>query len=272
MQKVFNLTNKYIILATPLILFSFLSTIYMVISTSGGKIINLIFAIILFLLMTGAFIAGWFNMIKLAVTDFDDENPNNLIKEFPSGVGEYFLTSTTGLVIMFGFGALLLFLAYSIGIHFIGEIGIPTDSLTKALQSTSELKSFIYSLTPEQLEKMNLWNMLILGTISLANYLLILYFPTIFFKSKNPFFALFISLKDLFSKKILKTTGIFLLIYFVNFLISLFLALFGNNAIMHFVLTLVNFYFITTVAVGIFYYYFENFVKTLIGKNVDIEI
>ena len=272
MQKVFNITNKYIILATPLILYSFLSTIYMVISASSGKIINLIFAIILFLLMTGAFISGWFNMIKLAVSNFNDENPNNLIKEFPSGVGEYFLSSTTGLLIMIGFGSLLLSLSYSIGIHYIGEIGISADTLAKALQSTSELKTFVYSLTPEQLEKMNLWNMLILGTISLVNYLLILYFPTIFFKSKNPFIAFFISIKALFSKKILKTTSIFILIYIINFLISIFSALFGNNAVMHFVLTLINFYFITIVGVGIFYYYYENFVKILIGKNVDIEI
>ena len=48
MQKVFNLTNKYIVLATPLILYSLFSTVYMAVSISGGKIINLIFAFILF--------------------------------------------------------------------------------------------------------------------------------------------------------------------------------------------------------------------------------
>ena len=49
-KKIFNLTNKYIILATPLILFSLLSNLYALFS-ANGRIINLIFALLLLILM-----------------------------------------------------------------------------------------------------------------------------------------------------------------------------------------------------------------------------
>ena len=92
-KEVFSLTNKYIVLLTPLIIFSLVSNVYLAIS-STGKVINLLFAIILSALMFGAFIAGWFKMVKLSVSStLHDKNPNNLMKEFVPGVGEYFLPS-----------------------------------------------------------------------------------------------------------------------------------------------------------------------------------
>ena len=43
MQKVLSITNKYMILATPLILYSLITSIYLVSSLSAGRLINLIF-------------------------------------------------------------------------------------------------------------------------------------------------------------------------------------------------------------------------------------
>ena len=62
-KQSFDFTNKYIILATPLILFSLLSSLYILFSI-GGNLISLIFAMVLFTLMLGAFLSGWFFMIK----------------------------------------------------------------------------------------------------------------------------------------------------------------------------------------------------------------
>ena len=67
----------------------------------GGKVINLLIAIVLFTFMTAAFIAGWFNMIKIAVLQPDREDPNSLIKEFVGGVGEYFLSSLGMIFVMY---------------------------------------------------------------------------------------------------------------------------------------------------------------------------
>ena len=62
-KESFNLTNKYIILATPLILFSLLSSLYILFSL-GGNLVSLLIALILFILMLAAFVSGWSFMLK----------------------------------------------------------------------------------------------------------------------------------------------------------------------------------------------------------------
>ena len=272
MQKTFDLANKYIILATPLILYSLFSSIYLIVSAGGNKLINLIFALLLFVLMTSAFIAGWFKMIKLAITEPERENYNSLIKEFPAGVGEYFLSSLGGLILVFIFITLLLVASYFAGNITIGDPNVSAKALAESFQTPESLRAFLLTLSPEQALKISQWNILILSTITLGYFSLMLYFPAMFFKNKNPIIAFYISLKNLFSKHILKTAGIFLLIYVINFFISVLSALRAKLAIMHFIITLANFYFITVASIGIFYYYNTTFVENQIGKNVDIKI
>lgn len=271
MLKTFNLTNKYIVLTTPLILYSLISSVYLVISMGNSNFINLLFAIILLILMTSAFIAGWFNMIKLAITDYKDE-PNSLIKEFVPGVGEYFLPSLGAFFIILTTIITALTISYFIGINNIGDPGISSEALTNALKDSVALKNFVANLNTEQLVKINLWNSLILTTTAVSYFLIFLYIPALFLKNKNPFVAYLISLKDLFSKKIFKTLAIFLLILMLSFFLSLLSTIFGNFLIIHFLITLLNYYFFTVISVGVFYYYFVNFIKPTTGQNVDIEV
>lgn len=268
MKTVIQITNKYLILATPLILFSLITSIYLSASASA-KIINFLIALVLFILMTACFIAGWFNMVKLAIAVPNRNEPNSLIKEFPSGVGEYFLPALGMLLFMIIISISISYGGYFIGLKIIGDPGINPESLVKAMENTAALKTFMTSLTPEQYIKINLWNFFLLGVMTLIYYLFILYIPTLFYKTKNPFKAFFISLKDLFSKHIITTTAIFLLIFTINFFISIFSVLFNGIMIMHFIMTLLNFYFITIVAVGVFYYYNETFIQPFIGQNID---
>ncbi len=272
MHKVLEITNKYISIATPLILYSLLSSVYLAISANGGKLIHLIFAIILFFLMTGAFIAGWFNMIKIAITIPDKENQLSIITDFVSGVGEYFLPSCGLLLISFIIMGLVSFGFYYLGLTTIGSPDITTDSLTKAMQSQEALKTFVASLSVEQLTKLSLWNILILISMIVGYFILFLYPPALFFENKNPIKALWISLKNLLSKQIFRTTFIYLTILILNFILSILSTVLGGNIIVHLILTLLNFYFITAVGIGIFYYYHNNFVNTQIGQNVDVEI
>ncbi|MBE7711288.1 MAG: hypothetical protein E7Z92_04015 [Cyanobacteria bacterium SIG31] len=272
MKQVFNLTNKYLILLTPLLLYSLFSSVYLAASAVGGKYINMIFAIVLFFFMTGAFIAGWFNMIKLAVANDIREDANSLIKEFPTGVGEYFLSSLGAMLNILVFTIFMLIISFQLGMHFIGDIGISAEAFSKALESTAALKVFVASLTTEQLSKLNSWNLNLLGSMTLTYFLVILYLPAIFFKSKNPFKAILISLKDLFSKNFIRTLGVYSLIFVGNFIISILSAVFTGNVIMHFIVTLANFYFITLAGLGIFYYYYNYFVKLQLGQNIDVKI
>lgn len=271
MKKVFIITNKNLILLTPLLLYTLFSSIYLAFTASSGKLINIVFSIILFLLMSAAFSSGWFNMIKVVIKN-NCEIDDSLFKQFPSGVGEYFLQTLGAIINIIIFSFIIIKISFLIGNHFIGDVGVSAEAFAKALESTEALKTFILSLSNEQILKISNWHILIMCFIAIASFVLMLYFPTIFYKEKNPYKAFLISLKDTFSKKIFKTLGLFSLIIIVNFVISLLSALFSTQSIIHFIITIANFYFITLVGVSIFYYYNTNFVETQIGKNIDVEI
>ena len=270
-KKVFEIANKYIVLATPLILFSLVSTVYLAASATG-KIINMIVGIILFVLMSAAFVAGWFNMVKLSVSNPDSREPNSLMREFLPGVGEYFLPTLGMFFNFFLLTSVIVYLCFIIGAKYIGDPGVSVEALSKSLETAQALKAFLAGLTSEQLLKLNYWNLLLMSGLSLSYFLVILYLPALFYKKKNPFLAFLFSIKDLFSKKIFKTIALYLLIFFVNALISILSAIFIGNVIMHFIITLLNFYFITVAAVGIFYYYYKNFVEPQLGQNIDTRV
>ena len=267
-KKVFNLANKYIILATPLILFSLLSNLYALFSASG-KIINLLFALILLTLMSGAFIAGWFVMIKKAIADEYPDDPNALIKEFVPGVGEYFLPATGGLICTTLFSFLILTLAFIAGNHFIGDIGITAEQLNKAMESSEALKVFVGSLTIEQMTKISQWNLLILASMFSIYFLLIFYFPTIFYKTKNPLKALYIGIKNVLSRKFFIIFAFVILVAIGYLFLSMLSALTAQNLILHFIITMLSFYLMIALTILVFDFYNTNFVLSHLGQNID---
>ena len=260
-KESFKLTNKFIILATPLILFSLLSSLYIIFSMNGN-LLGLIFAFILFIMMLGAFLSGWFFMIKQAIVASEEyEDPNFLIKEFPAGVGEYFLNSLGMIINVFIVIALFLFLSYLVGMKFIGQIGISAVAFSKAVTSPEALRTFLLSLSDEQLFRLNAWNLLLLGSMIITYFVIFLYPPTMFYKEKNPFKAFLVTLKNLLSKNFFKNILLYLILFISYFLISIITTIFGSNIFAHFVLTLVNFYYMIYAAVLIFYYYSKNYVN-----------
>lgn len=268
MKRIFGLTNKYIILATPLILFFLLSNLYAVFSASGN-VLNLLFAPVLLTLMSAAFLAGWLTMVKKAVEDDSAENPNLLMKEFVPGVGEYFLSSLGGVVCTTIFSIIVLVLAFVLGYKFIGDIGITSAQISSAMTSPAELKVFLESLSAEQVLKINQWNFLLLFAMFLDCFLLIFYFPAIFYKSKNPFIAFYLGLKDLFSKKffvVLLAVFLFAILYLFLSALS---ALTAQILVAHFIVTMLKFYLMIALVIGIFDFYNRNFVLSHLGQNID---
>lgn len=265
-KESFNITNKYIILATPLIIFSLLSSLYLLFS-ANGNLISLLVALILFVLMLAAFLSGWFYMIKLAVSGEDREDANLLIKEFPAGVGEYFVPTLGLLFNTFVLSGVLLALTYIVGMKFIGNIGISPEAMSAALESVEKMKVFVYSLTDAQRVKILAWNLLLFLSVGLEYFLIMFYPPALVFKQKNPFKAFFAALKDLFSRKFLQNVLLYILIFIAYSILSILTTFSGLNIVTHFVFTLINFYYMVYVAVLICQYYYKNFVK--IGGNLD---
>ncbi len=259
-KESFKLTNKYIILATPLIIFSLLSSLYILFS-SHGSLINLMIALVLFTLMVAAFISGWFFMIRKCIKEPEIDEPVLLIKDFPEGVGEYFLSALGLIFCTFIISTVFILLSYFLGMKFIGSIGISSEILSKSMESFESLKAMLLSLNETQLLKLNAWNLLLFGTMSLTYFLVMFYVPAMFFKEKNPLKAYLVSLKDLFSRKFFKNLLLFLILLVSYFIISIFTTIFGLNILMHFVFTLINFYYLVFISVLICYYYYINYVK-----------
>lgn len=265
-KESFNLTNKYIILATPLILFSLISSLYILFS-AGGNVISLLIAFVLFTLMLGAFLSGWCYMLKLCVSEPEREDTNSLMNEFIGGVGEYFLPVMGALFCIFALSALTFAATYWIGIKFIGHLGIPAEAMNGIFESAQSLKTFLMSLSDEQLLRLNAWNLLLFAAMGAEYFLILFFFPALFFKSKNPFKALFLSIKDLFSRKFFGNLFLYAGLFVSYTLLSVLTTLAGINLISHFIFTLVNFYYMVFAAIVITNYYYTNFVK--IGANLD---
>lgn len=265
----FKITNEYIVIATPLILFSLFSSIYLIISSRGNSL-SLAITAILFLLMLGVFLSGWLYMIKKVVMNPKAEGNDRLFFEFPAGVGEYFL-NILGMIFVIALVsvAIIIFVAF-LGKKFIGDPGITYAQMTEASASVEAMKTLLNSLNPEQLSRFKNWNLLLFFGILFQYFIMMFYSSSIFFKNKNPFKAFWITIKDTFGRKILKNILLFTLILISYTVLSILTAVFGGNVFAHFLLTLLNFYYIAFVAILIFNYYYSNFAK--IGSQVDTSV
>ena len=273
MHKVLKITNKYIILATVLILYSLITNIYAVCFASAKtNIAGIIIAVLVLILMSGAFFAGWFKMIKDIVLEPEKDNSNSIIKVFPEGVGEYFLPALGGILLTSAIFGIVGAATFYFGLHFIGNPHIDWTKITSISNNITAQKEYLSSLSSTQLAQILQWNQLFIITVTTSYFLLFLYLPVLFFKTKNPFKAIWICLKDLFSKKILMTSGVFFLIFFANLIVSVFSALTMGNTIANFIATLLGFYILTASAVGLFEYYNSKFMQSHLGQNIDIKI
>ena len=267
-RESFKMTNENVVIATPLIFFSIISSLYLIFSSAGSNIGRLI-AVILFVLMLGAFLAGWFYMIAKVVKDSENTD-DKLIFEFPSGVGEYFLSGLGMIFKVTVVSLIIIVVTLLIGKKFIGGIGVSYEQFSNAISNVETMKAFVNNLSDEQLIKVNLWNALLFFGMVVNYFILMLYPAVIFFKEKNPFKAFFICLKDTFSHRFFKNIGLFLITFILYFLVSTCTAFAGRNIITHFIMTLINFYYMTFVAILVFNYYYSNFIK--VGSNIDTTV
>ena len=267
-KNTIEITNNNIILATPLIVFMWILSLYLGFSKMSVNSLPLLFlSFVTVILMTSAFFAGWFYMIKQAI-DLSkqvfllDEDKNkaifNLLKTIPSGIGQYFLSFLGLILISLIIISIVGFLSYQAGMMLIGNLDLDVVQLKNVLYSTSDMKLFLDSLTFEQLMKLNNWNMLILGFTSITSFLLMLWIPEIIYSSKNPFLALFKSIAKIF-KRPWKSFKLFIFMSFLNFILSFISTFSIINPFIYFIMLVLYFYFIVYLVVLIFNYYDREF-------------
>lgn len=256
-KKAFLTTNRNLIIPTPQILYIIVASLFLKM-TMSSNVKQMIVSLVVYVLMTGAFFAGWFAMIKEAVVTPENETKtsNELLKVFLQGVGNKFLTYTAGVVLYSAmlFGVALA--AYKCAVKYIGQFPIPVDVLNSTINSPETLKQFVASMPVEDLIKVNQWNMLFLLFILVFMFLTMFWIPEIEFGGKNIFISFFNSVKNLF-KKFFKSLVVFLFILFLYFLVSLFSTFAMSNNFMYFVSVLLSVYSTAYFVVLLFQYYEE---------------
>ena len=276
-KEAFKTSNDCIILAFPLVLFMWILSFYFAFSNS---VVNtpaeIILAFVTVLFMVCAFLSGWFYMVQQAievagqvyVLDEDRAKATmNLFKVIPFGIGKYFL-SFIGMIIIFLIVVSLTGAAvYYTGINLIGNV-FTQEQITGALSSTQDMKAFIDSLSLDQLIKLNLWNMLIMGATTLLSFIFMLWVPEIIYCTINPFIALFKAIKKVFVK-FPKSVVLFIYLSFLNILMS-FLSTFAiQHPLLYLLFMVVYFYFVIYVVVLVFSYYKHEYCGA--GENEEIK-
>lgn len=278
-SKAFKILNENIILTTPMLLFIILFIFYL----GLGRIIpgNPLYGILIILtalFMLAAFFAGWLFMIKKAIDldkqQFDSEESKAkmsfaLIKDIPTGVGEYFL-SFLGASILYGcLIFVFMLLTYKVGLHVIGKVHFDPVALKAALNSQVQMRAFVSTLSVDQLVKLNKWNLLIMLSMTTFSFVTMFWASEIVYRTKNAFWAFFKSLSFLF-KNFLPSIILFVYISVLNFAISLFSSFASMNKILHFVSSIVYFYFVVYIVVLVFLYYDSELSKKVENK-VELE-
>ncbi len=275
LKEAFKTANDCIILAIPLVLFMWILSFYFGFSnTVVNSPAEFILAFITVLFMTGAFLSGWFYMVKNAigishkvfVMDADRAKATmNLFKDIPYGIGQYFLSfvlmSLTFLLIV----AITAMLVYLIGDMYIGNVFTP-EQLSAALSSTQDMKIFLDSLDNDQLIKLNLWNLLIMGTTTILSFIFMLWIPEIIYKTVNPLLALFRAIKKVFVR--FKTSlVVFIYISVLNLIMSFIGTFTLVHPLLYILIMVLYFYFIIYVVILLFLYYESEFCGAEDGED-----
>lgn len=268
-NKAFILLKENIIIIQPLIFYLLLiGFISRPISLSLAQNFSSILSIIIVFLFTSAFLAGWFYIIKVAISMKNEvyETPEeknlaalSLLKQFFTGVGEYFVPMIFGFIFYIAAIIAFSFLTYKLGIHYIGKFEI-TPALLKVLNtgSYSEISNFVNSSAVSKLTiiKLSYWAFYLSIMSILFSFVTLYYGAAIIYDTKNPFQAIIFNLKFLF----LNFLGSIVLLLFLsclNMVISILNMFSAVNIILSVISLLLMFFYMSYHVMLVFLYYEE---------------
>jgi len=267
-KNTFKTTNEGIILAIPLVFFMWLISLYI---NYSKEVVDTIPEMVLsgftMLFMASAFCAGWFYMVKKSV-EFSNKNfifdkdksseSLKLIQMLPVGIGKYFLTYV-GVTLMFvGIALLMAAVMYTVSVPFIKSMNFSLAQMSTVLNSPQDTANFINNLPLEQIVILFKLDLLLMLIASLFSFLMLLWMPEVIYTKRNPFVALFTSIKKVFVK-FPKSLLLFIYMTFLNLVISFVSTFAFVNPITYMVMMVLYFYFIVYIVVLLFSYYDKEF-------------
>ncbi|MBQ8476684.1 hypothetical protein IJ531_06460 [bacterium] len=203
------------------------------------------------------FFAGWFEVIKNS-TQREKIKEKNFYSIFLEGIGLNVIPSAIGIVVYTVLVFLAVFLAQFIALKFFGDINFFLNDLNKISLEGGNFAQYFNSLDVNQKYIVYGWNLCIIASVLIFNFLSLFYFPAIFYCESNiflrPFIAIYRALGFLF-KNFFAALALGIIIYILNMLLAFLNAAFAQNAIISVLLLLVYIYFISWVVMLIFNYY-----------------
>lgn len=251
------ITNNNFVLISPLILFIMFLGIFLRFSTVNS-FSTLVLVLLIFFALSSVFFSGWTYTVMLAVkAKQGEEDAFAVLKQFPTGVGKYFLQYFLMLIIFSLLFTLVIIFTYRSAHFLIGSFGISRPDLFLAMSSPETMTQLIKSLTVEQQIKLSQWNLYFIFTTTVYSFLVMFWIPEIIFKDDSVLNAFVSSLGKIF-KKFFKSLTIFAFLTLVYFVISLLTALAGNH-ILEFIITVLYFYYMLYAVVLVFLFYKREF-------------
>lgn len=270
LKDAIKITNDNIILATPLLLFMLILSLYIGFSRmSVNSLPVLLLSCITVVFMTAAFFAGWFYMVKKAiklsketfVLDSDKARATlDLIKKMPSGIGKYFWSFLGLIVLALIIMSIVMPAIIKLSLFVVGPLGLDAASMKDALASADGMKIFIDSLSGEQIIKLFKIEMIFILFSAIFSYLFMLWIPEIIYSTKNPFMAIFKSIKKVF-KQPWKLFKLFIFTWLLNFILSFVNTFSVINPLIYLIVMVLYFYFIVYLVVLLFLYYEREFTE-----------
>jgi hypothetical protein len=277
-QKAFDITKENLILAQPPIIFMIVLSFTLAgLAMQTNPIAHTVF-LVANVLLSCAFLSGWFFMIKqglilnkrIELGEFKKpeeraEASMALGKAFFPGVGEYFLQMTFTVFAYVVLSVLIIILFYKLGLKILPAINVDIAQLYAAANSTpAEMQKFVMGLDLQQLKTLNLWFLYIGSVFTGLSFITMYLFPALIDSdpAKKEFFLFspFYSFKRnilFICKNFLGSVGIMLFLFVLNTIFSILSIIFNLNIILSVIGLLISFYFMTYAVVLIFLYYEE---------------
>lgn len=185
----------------------------------------------------------------------------DLILSLPKGIGRLFLPMLGVISITLVAFAILILADTLLISKYIGTIDLSLLTTEKLALSSKELLNEINALPRQEILAINFWYLIFAIGTMIFSFLGILWIPEIVYAEKNPFKALYNSMKKIiitFSK----TLGLFVYINILSIGISILNTLLMVNPISYFLVLIIYYYFLVYIVVLLFRYYEQTFIKS----------
>ncbi len=243
-----------LLLVLFLIILNFLTTALMM---SRALPVAFILLTCLFLLIV-AFVSGWFQVFREAVIEKQEKN---FYAIFLDGIGKNIVPVFISVIIYVVLFVAAVFAAKFIALKLFGSLDFIIKDIQAFAQDKTAAIEYLNKLPIDKQSAVYGSYFVFLLMMSAFNFLLLFYFPAIFFEeNKNIFLKPFTALKNslVFTfKNFFRVLFLSIAIHVSYFLLALLSAVFAQNFVMSLIILFIYIYFITIAIMIIFNCYAE---------------